>query len=507
MNKRLLSIILPSLLLFILGCQTTDISGKQSDASDSYVILHYKQIPEADEKAYLEIEKFWQQVHQKRISEGRMRAWFLYKVRPNKNQPFDYNYVTANVYPSNLKGKEISVSREDFLDVYGEEYMAREGQEMFEQTKRVNNIIREDSIKPMDATLYTPGKLRRVNFIKVKDGMKEDFLQSRKAFHQAVFNQVVQDPESSLSGWFLAGLVETDAGNNDYDYMTHDIFMNSAMLNQPGTGKDYGALAFPELSSEQRQVRWTRFNQMKRSMRREIWEVKASSLSDRSKQGVWAFEDSLFKSEAGNQTANLKVYSGDQFAVLHLKNGTIAHVHAGEVRTENGKTVETVYANSDSEDSIIGREFAFNVDFGLDQFVQSGVGPLDGRDWVETWKRAGKQIPNSMGIAGTWIRDLDDPNRKMIKFIQGKTWFWIVVDRTSGRISNALGGVYQYDGQNYSETPTFHFKTPNWLGQPFAARLDKKGENLALEIPMKEEGRESTRKETWYPMAKNQWSD
>jgi len=501
MDSRLTFSGLLALLVLLAGCQTVKTTKNQSAAQESYVTLHYKNIPETDIEAYLEVEKFWKPIHEKRIAEGRMRSWFLYKVKTSDDQPLPYNYVTANVYPSLAVGKGDKVTSQDFIDVYGKSYMETQGKAMFQQTGRVNHIVREDIIKPVSVGLYTPGKMRRVNFIKVKEGAKSDFLHTRANFIEPIFSQMVHDPESNRSGWFLSAFVESDTENAGYDFMTHDIFTDRASLESPGTGKDYTAMAFPTMSKQDRQAEWQRMGQMKTSTRRELWEVLECSLTNQNRNGIWTFQDNIFQPHAVDQTTNLKVYSGDHFVVIHMKNGEVTHTHAGSVHVEAGKTTETIYANSERKDAIIGKAFTFSMDFRLTHFIQSGRLPDNNGEWVETWQRATKQSPNTMGLEGTWIRDTDNPNRKMIKFIQDKTWVWIVVDMANGRITNALGGQYQCNGRRYSEIPTFHFNTPRQVGSKFEAELVKADETLELEITRNNGGKVSKRIESWRPMS------
>ena len=492
--------ILASLFL-ITGCQTVKTTDTKYAPQQPYVTLHYKNIPEADEEAYLEVEKFWKPIHEKRIAEGRMRSWFLYKVKTSEDQPLPYNYVTANVYPSLAEAKGDRVTSQDFIDVYGKSYMEKQGKAMFQQTGRVNHIVREDIIKPVSMGLYTPGKIRRVNFIKVKEGAKSDFLHTRTNFVEHIFSQMVHDPESNRSGWFLSAFVETDAESAGYDFMTHDIFTDRASLESQGTGKDYTAMAFPTMSKQDRLAEWQRMGRMKTSTRRELWEVLECSLSNQNRNGIWTFQDNTFQSNDVDQTTNLKVYSGDHFVVIHMKNGEVTHTHAGSVHAEGGKIIETIYANSERKDTIIGKAFAFSMDFRLTHFIQSGRLPDNNREWIETWHRATKQSPNTMGLEGTWIRNTDNPDRKMIKFIQDKTWMWIVVDMNNGLITNALGGQYRCDGKRYSEIPTFHFNTPRQVGSKFEAEWVKVDEALELEITRNNGGEISKHTEIWRPMS------
>ena len=76
-------------------------------------------------------------------------------------------------------------------------------------------------------------------------------------------------------------------------------------------------------------------------------------------------------------------------------------------------------------------------------FLQSGKNPENGADWNEKWMRATKNTFNRTGIEGVWARELDDPDRIMVKFILDHTWVWIVVNKKTGLITNSLGGNFE----------------------------------------------------------------
>ena len=488
-----------SIVLLAVSCATTQKPAEDSlsqNEPSTYVVVDYKNIVQDHVNDYLKVEEYWKPVHQQRINDDRMKAWLLLKVGNEENKDLPYNFITLNVYDDMDKASK-GPTTEDWISAHGSQKYRDNGPKMRTLTQKVNNIIRRDRCKTV-SSIYSLTKYRKANFMKTKAGQRDAFIESRKSFIKPIFDKMIHDIDAPMNGWILNEVLIPEGVEKDYDFISFDLFKDKSDIGRSNPQKNYTKLAHPSLSDDQAKAYREKNFQMRKMVKSEVWEVVDFAFKEKNINGVWSFEDNDFKSGKLANSSPLKIIRDGNFLVLHMKDGVIGHVHTGSSQYDGDKIIEKISATSVTDDDILGKNFTFNINPTPNSFIQLGKNQETGEDWREMWKRATKNTFNRSGIEGVWVRPMNNTDTVMVKFILDHTWVWIVVNKKTGEITKSLGGTFEYDAPSYSETPKFHYKTPNGLGGMLQSKISVKEDDMSLEGHIvSSTGEKNPLKETW----------
>jgi hypothetical protein len=496
---KMKNIILLLMAGLIVSCTTTQKSASDplpQTKTSNFVVTDFRNIAQENVEDYLKVEKFWKAVHQERIKDGRMTAWLLLKVVNDEKKDIPYNYITLNVYPDMEKVSNGGPTEEDFANAHGDQKSEQEIQAMGVLTQKVNNIIRSD-LSTTVSSIYSLTKYRRANFMKTAPGQRDAFVESRQEFTQPIFSRMIHDINAPMSGWILNELVTPDGTEKEYDFISYDLFKDKADIGRANPNKNYGKLAHPSLSNDEVQAIFNKNRAMRKMVKREVWEVVDYAFKGKRINGVWSIEGNAYQSGKLANSVPLKIIRDGNFLVLHMKDGVINHVHTGSTQYDGIKMIEKIRATSETENNSLGKSFTFDVKPTPNTFLQLGKNDKTGADWKEQWKRATKNTFNRTGIEGVWMRQMDDADTIMVKFILDHTWVWFVMNKNTGLITNSLGGTFEYNAPEYIEKSEFHFNSPNSIGGTLQSELTVQGEELSLVGTINRDGEKNQLKETW----------
>jgi hypothetical protein len=464
--------------------------------SPNYVVVDYRNIAQEHIKDYLKAENFWKAIHQERIKDDRMKAWLLLKVVNEEKKEIPYNYITLNVYSDMDKVSNGGPTNEDFTNAHSDQYSEQEIQAMGALTRKVNNIISSDLMKTV-SSIYSLNKYRIANFMKTAPGQHDAFVKSRQEFTRPIFSRMIHDIDAPMSGWILNELVTPVGTEKEYDFVSFDLFKNKSDIGRSNPNRNYTKLAHPDLSNEEAQATFNKNRGMRKMVRREVWEVIDYAFKDKNLNGVWSFSDNEYKPSKLSNSAPLKLIRDGSFMVLHMENGLISHVHTGSTEYDGAKMTEKIQATSEKENMSLDKSFMFNIKPTPNSFMQFGKREQTGEEWKEQWKRATKNTYNRTGIEGVWGRQMNDPDTIMVKFILDHTWSWVVINKKTGLITRSLGGTFEFNAPEYTESAEFHFKTPNSVGGVLQSKMTLDGDVLSLVGTINRNGEKTQLKETW----------
>jgi hypothetical protein len=496
---KMKNIILLVVAVLVVSCTTIQkpaLDPLSQTKNSNYVVADFRNIAQEHIEDYLKVEKFWKSIHQERIKDGRMTAWLLLKVVNEEQKDIPYNYITLNVYPDMEKVSNGGPTGEDFNNAHGDQKSEEEIQAMRALTQKVNNIIRSD-LHTTISSIYSLTKYRRANFMKTAPGQRDAFVESRQEFTHPIFNRMIHDINAPMSGWILNEVVTPDGTEKEYDYVSYDLFKDKADINRSNPNKNYGKLAHPSLSIGEVQAIFNKNRAMRKMVKREVWEVVDYAFKEKRINGVWSIEGNAYQSGKLANSVPLKIIRDGNFLVLHMKDGVINHVHTGSTQYDGIKMIEKIRATSETENNSLGKSFTFDVKPTPNTFLQLGKNDKTGADWKEQWKRATKNTFNRTGIEGVWMRQMDDADTIMVKFILDHTWVWFVMNKNTGLITNSLGGTFEYNAPEYIEKSEFHFNSPNSIGGTLQSELTVQGEELSLVGTINRDGEKNQLKETW----------
>jgi hypothetical protein len=494
--KNCLFVLIAALVASCATVEKPTSSSASQKESTNYIVVDYKDIAPENVEDYLKVERFWKPVHQERINDGRMRAWLLLKVVNEGKEDQPYNFITLNVYPDRDSVSSGGATQKDWINAHGAQRYERDGQSMGALTQKVNNIIGRELHETV-SSIYARTKYRRVNFMKTAPGQRDPFVESRLGFIQPIFSRMINDIDAPLSGWILNELVTEEGSEKEYDFVSYDLFKDTADLKRNNPNKNYTKLAHPNLSNEDVRDISNQNGRMRKMVKREVWEVVDYAYKRASLNGVWSFSNNKYEAQLLSNSAPLKIIKNGHFMVLHMKNGVINHVHTGSAEYDGVTMRENVRATSENEGMGPGKSFVFNIEPSPDQFIQLGKNDQTGADWKEQWMRATKNTIDPSGIEGVWVRNLPEADRIMVKYILDHTWAWIIMNKKTGLITNALGGTFEFNAGEYKERSEFHFNVPNGIGGTLEAELAVDGDELSLEGIISRGGERNQLKETW----------
>lgn len=69
--------------------------SKASGELSPYIMVHYMKVAPGKEAEYLELEEIWQPVHQRRIDQGLIDRWELYRLDPSAEAAYSFRTVNA----------------------------------------------------------------------------------------------------------------------------------------------------------------------------------------------------------------------------------------------------------------------------------------------------------------------------------------------------------------------------------------------------------------------------
>jgi hypothetical protein len=158
------------------------------------LVVEYMKVQPGMEGTYLEVEKAWKEVHQKRIEKGMITGWQLWRnVYAAANDP--YEYVTINWY------KDWAHSLAPAPEGFWEEMGTLTGNELMAKTGDTRVIVERRVTHAVHAADNNAGaKYILVNQMKVKPGMTSEYLEFEKEMAKPVFEEAIRRGQRSSWG-------------------------------------------------------------------------------------------------------------------------------------------------------------------------------------------------------------------------------------------------------------------------------------------------------------------
>ena len=242
-------------------------SGTCADTpSPIYVAVEYTKVAKDKTSDYLEVEKIWKKIHQKRVERGLIRSWYLYKVQNAVQDARDYQYVTVQVFDSFAK-LENPYPDDVFTDVYpGPElsgYMKRTG----ESRDLIRSEIYHLESAAMDVAKRSEHPTIAVNYMQAAPGKDEDYSRTEREIFQKLHQERIK--RDILGAWFFLSRTFPGGSEVPYSYMTLDVFPSAEKAKEDKYPDDLLKAVFPDkdLSKVAGDV-----DAIRRIVRRDIWQ-------------------------------------------------------------------------------------------------------------------------------------------------------------------------------------------------------------------------------------------
>ena len=205
-----------------------------------YIVLELMKVDNEQEFAYMETEKFWKKIHQKRLEAGEIIGWDLWALLPGGEHQ-GYQYATATLFDS----AEKMFAGSDFFTHVKAAYPDMTDDELNKKMKHTAKS-RDLGVRIfMERIAYTKGELKMgvgtvayMDFMKAAKGMYGKYEKAEMEVFQPMHQQVVD--KGDKAHWALLRFMVPTGSDTYASHITVNMFenMEKAISSQNGGDMD-----------------------------------------------------------------------------------------------------------------------------------------------------------------------------------------------------------------------------------------------------------------------------
>lgn len=196
----------------------------QTSQESLYLIVETMKATAGRSAEYVKAEKdVWKIIHQERLKQGLIRSWYFYEVLSPSGSTATYDYVTVTV----IQGwKKVENPWGNMLTGGGAKLLSKEQLEVFNETLKLRNLLNRSVFMRADfvnaAPNSSPTKYQIVNYMKVKQGMWEEYYAMETQLVKPMHMEMMQG--GGKAAWGLYSRVMPGGDSQPFDYITVDFF-------------------------------------------------------------------------------------------------------------------------------------------------------------------------------------------------------------------------------------------------------------------------------------------
>jgi hypothetical protein len=243
-----------------LCCQSALGQEPQAVPKPLYVVLDYMKVATDKADAYIDVEKnVWKGIHQRRVKDGLLHAWYFCRVANPPGQQRDYAFVTVNVYDS-LARLENPLPMEYFADVPPED---------LQKTGALRELLRSELWRLADGILAPPTEdpFIVVDYMQPAAGSESDYYTMEtevwKKFHEARIEKGL------MNAWLLSYRMFPGGSETPYAAMTINIYPSREAASDPSANQLLGAV-FEGMNDQQRALA-NRTEALRTIVKEDVW--------------------------------------------------------------------------------------------------------------------------------------------------------------------------------------------------------------------------------------------
>lgn len=174
-----------------------------------YLVREYMKVKPAMQEDYLKTEALWKKVHQRRIAEGRIISWQLFRLVAPSGTSGEYDYMTVTAYKS---GKEM-----DDLNTYMNWDYITKGMSVAEitlanDTELTRSLVNSQWLRLLERVQPT-GKYVEVSELSVQPG-KGGELEKLEKMMNPIFVDVCAS--GKIAGWRFGEMIYSKNSSGGY---------------------------------------------------------------------------------------------------------------------------------------------------------------------------------------------------------------------------------------------------------------------------------------------------
>ena len=231
-------------------------------AQGATIVVEYMKVTPGMESQYLEVEKAWKKIHEKRIGAGVHNGWQLWKnVYARDGDPYQYITITwYNDLAHSLAGDPEGFWEENMAGVFTEE----ESNKLWEQTVKSRTLVDADvNHNLISAENNEGGKYILVNRMSPMPGIWNEYIEYEWDISKPLYEEAIR--RGHRSHW---GLWQTWPYNEgDIRFITVDGYKS---LEQMSSGEDLLPVVHPGKTWDEV---GDKFNSLRVQVSVELWEL------------------------------------------------------------------------------------------------------------------------------------------------------------------------------------------------------------------------------------------
>lgn len=240
------------------------------NTEQSFFIVETMKATPGKSAEYVKAEReVWKRIHQERVKQGLIRGWNLYAVRSPAGASVPYDYVTVTLVDG---WKKLENPWGNMLAVGAEKLLTKEQLAIANTTGTLRDLTTSTIYYGADYVVgdpkaTTPAKYQMINYMKVKDGMTEEYMNMETQLVKPMHIEMMKS--GSRAAWGLYGRVFGGDGL-PFDFVTSDFFNKWEDMNASGSYSKILEKVHPKMSMSYFEKR---INETRHLVNRELWEL------------------------------------------------------------------------------------------------------------------------------------------------------------------------------------------------------------------------------------------
>jgi hypothetical protein len=211
--------------------------------SPIYVVVDYMKVAKDKTADYLEVEKIWKKIHQKRVERGLINSWFLYKVENAAQNARDYQFVTVQVFDSFAK-LENPYPDDIFTAVYPGPELAGYMKKTGESRDLIRSEIYHLESAALDEAKRSEHPTITVSFMQPAQGKDADYYKMERDIFQKLHKERIK--RDILGAWFFLSRTFPGGSEVPYSYLTLNVFPSAEKAKENTYPDDLLKTVFPD---------------------------------------------------------------------------------------------------------------------------------------------------------------------------------------------------------------------------------------------------------------------
>lgn len=181
-------------------------------AQNTTLVIEYMKVTQESESTYLEVEKAWTKIHEKRVEEGLCMGWQLWK-NSYAGYGDEYQYITINWYKD--WAHSFTPNPEGFYD----QFFNGEDAEIFAKTVESRVLVAKDVVHEVhSAENNLPGKYIVINHFQPKPGMGSTYEEMERDIFMPLHEEAIKRGDRASWGlWSTWPVKEGEAAYSAVD--------------------------------------------------------------------------------------------------------------------------------------------------------------------------------------------------------------------------------------------------------------------------------------------------